>query len=254
MEVLLAVCLGVAILAAVLMIVGPRSWRTSQAQQREIKGPEDYDERASERLVGLIDLLFALVLTLPVLTSQSVIHTPWHSNVPAVLAIVLGYYVVVRSFIDWHIAMEDAPYWIRTSDKRSFELWRVYVDCLIVMAYVLLFLSAQSLGSHSNADIGEYLFVFAVIFGLYLAWGQLRRLSYQNQHEFRWQTLVTALIGFVAIWGAYRLDRDRVHWLSNHSDLSNVIALSLALGMYASYRLRNWREMSKRRAVARPTA
>lgn len=233
--------------AAIVAIALPRN--PSDAKQH-VTGPDEYDQQASARVVSLIDLLFALVLTLPVVTSQNVLRAPWHSNVPVVLSIILGYYVVIRSFIDWHIAMEDAPYWIRTSTKRSWELWRVYVDCIIVMAYVLLFLSAQSLAKHSDGDVGEYLFLFSVIFMLYLTWGQLRRISYGRQHEFRWQTLATALVGFVAIWGAYRLEYDHVHWFSGHEEVRNVLALLLAFVMYSSYRMRNWREMRQRRAVS----
>jgi hypothetical protein len=249
--VMLVLCLAV-VAIAICAILRPR--RGSPDPDQHVTGPDKYDQDASSRVVGLIDLLFALVLTLPVLTSQAVLRAPWHSNVPVVLAIVLGYYVVIRSFIDWHIAMEDAPYWIRTSPKRSWELWRVYVDCAIVMAYVLLFLSAQSLAEHPRSDVGEYLLLFAVIFALYITWGQLRRMSYEKQHEFRWQTLATALVGFVAIWGAYRLERDHVHWLSAHPETRNIVAIALAFALYASYRRRNWAEMRKRRAVSAPAS
>jgi hypothetical protein len=232
----------------------PRAPRPGRDEPQIITGPDKYDAEASARVVGLIDLLFALVLTLPAVTSTGTVRAPWHSNVPAVLALVLGYYVVVRSFIDWHIAMEDAPYWIRTSARRTWELRRVYVDCGIVIAYVMLFLSADSLTTKGSSDIGEYLAVFVAVFVLYLVWGRLRRISYRTQHEFKDPTLVTALVGFLAIWCAYRLDRDSVHWLSRHAELQNVLALLLAYMMYAAYRFRNWKEMRKRRAVALPAS
>jgi len=242
----LVVCLALVGLTAAVLL---RPGGGPSAAIQIITGPDEYDVRASQRVVGLIDLLFALVLTLPVATSENVVREPWHSNVAVVAALALGYYVVVRSFIDWHIAMEDAPYWIRTSSQRSWELRRVYVDCLIVMAYVLLFLSAKSLASSPSGDLGEYLLLFVVIFGLYVTWGQLRHVAYESQHEFRWGTLAVALAGFAALWGAYRIEHDHVHWLSGHGEARNVTALALAFLVYASYRFRNWKEMRARRAL-----
>jgi hypothetical protein len=218
----------------------------------EISGPDEHDRRASERLVGLIDLLFALVLTLPILVTEDVIRQPWDANLPVLLALGTAYYVVIRSFVDWHLAMEDAPYWIRTSPKKSWELKRIYVDFAIVMAYVMLFLSTKELSKHASADIGQFLFLLGVIIALYLAWGALRWVAYRAQHEYRWHTLAEALVGFLAIWGAYRLDHDRVGWFDAHAVARNTAALVLALMMLVAYRYRNWNEMRHIRALSRP--
>lgn len=216
-----------------------------QVDARE--GPGESDVRASGHLVSLIDLLFALVLTLPVVISQDVIRAPWHSNPQVCLALVLGYYVVIRSYVDWHVAMEDAPYWIRTGDHKTAELRRVYIDFLIVMIYVLLLLSTEGLSEHPGDDIGEFLALFCFMFALYLSWGALRSFAYGLQHEFRWLTLAVALVGFASIWGAYRVDRDQVRWLHDDTTL-NTVALAAAFVTYAVYRRRNWREMRPGRA------
>jgi hypothetical protein len=187
-----------------------------------------------------------------VIISEDVVRAPWDSNVPVVLALVLTYYVVIRSYVDWHIAMEDAPYWIRTSPKKSWELRRVYVDFLIVSAYVMLFLSTKALATESSSDIGEFLFLLAVIVALYLLWGVLRQVAYRSQHEFRRSTLVLALVGFGAIWGAYRLDYDQVFWLQHHATERNVIALALAFAVLLAYRFRNWREIRHIRSIPEP--
>lgn len=248
MEALLLLCLAFVVLAwGALVFLPPRPRRAP----RIADGPGESDIRASERLVSLIDLLFALVLTLPIVTSQDVVRAPWHGNGPVVLALVLGYYVVIRSYVDWHVTMEDAPYWIRTGDHKSAELRRVYVDFLIVMSYVLLFLSTKNLPKSPGSDIGEFLLLFCVIFTLYLAWGALRRFAYGSRHEFRWLTLAVALIGFAALWGAYRLDRDQVGWFHGNATARNTGALALAFTTYAAYRMRNWREMRPGRSSAR---
>jgi hypothetical protein len=241
---LLLLCIGTVVVAwGALLFLPPRPRREVDV----VGGPSESDIRASDRLVSLIDLLFALVLTLPIVISQDVVRAPWHSNIPVVLALMLGYYVVVRSYIDWHVAMEDAPYWIRTGNHKSAELRRVYVDFFIVMSYVLLLLSTKDLPKSPGSDIGEFLLLFCVMFALYLTWGALRHFAYGVQHEFRWLTLAVALTGFAAIWCAYRLDRDHLRWL--HSDTTlNTIALALAFVTYAVYRRRNWREMRAGRA------
>jgi hypothetical protein len=245
-DALLVLCLAVIVLVwGALLGLPPRPRREVAIAD----GPGKSDVRASERLVSLIDLLFALVLTLPVVVSQDVVRAPWHGNIPVVLALVLGYYVVIRSYIDWHVAMEDAPYWIRSGSHKSAELRRVYVDFLIVMAYVLLLLSTKDLTTNPDSDIGEFLSLFFVVFALYLVWGALRSFAYGPLHEFRWLTLAIALIGFAAIWGAYRLDRNQVRWLHNHTTL-NTVALVLAFAMYSTYRMRNWREMRPGHSLA----
>ena len=246
MVALLVACL-VLVASALLILLWPRPHRATASIA--VSGPTERDQNASERLVSLIDLLFALVLTLPVLVAEDVIRAPWHANLPIVLSLVLAYYVVIRSFVDWHIAMEDAPYWIRTSRHKSWELRRVYVDVLIVMAYVMLFLSTKDLSKHANADLGQYLLLLAVIIGLYLLWSGLRWIAYREQHEYRWHTLAVAMIGFVALWAAYRIDRDHADWFASHSEARNTVALGLAMALVASYRMRNWREIRHVRSL-----
>jgi len=48
---------------------------------------------------------------------------------------------------------------------------RVYIEFLIVMSYVMLFLSTQGLAKHAGSDIGEFLLLLAVIVLLYVLWG-----------------------------------------------------------------------------------
>jgi hypothetical protein len=250
MVVLLVACL-VAVAGALIALLAPRA--APALVQRTVSGPDEHDQRASDRLVSLIDLLFALVLTLPVFVTEDVVRAPWDGNLPTVMALTIAYYVVIRSFVDWHIAMEDAPYWIRTSDHKSWELRRVYVDFAIVMAYVMLFLSIKELSKHPGTDIGQFLLLLAIIIGCYLLWGALRWIAYREQHEYRWHTLVEAVVGFAAVWAAYRIDRDEVGWFADHSTARNTTALALAFVLLAAYRLRNWREIRHVRTLASTT-
>lgn len=217
---------------------------------RKVSGPTKHDETASGRLVSLIDMLFALVIALPVVIAEDVIRAPWDANLPVVIALATGYYVVIRSFIDWHIAMEDAPYWIRTSPQKSWELKRVYVDFAIVMAYAMLFLSTKDLATRPGSEIGPFLFLLGAITLLYLAWGALRWFTYRAEHEYRWHTLFEATVGFIALWGAYRIEHDHGLLLEGHGTTRNSLALALALVVLLAYRLRNWREIRHVRSLA----
>jgi hypothetical protein len=241
-EKLLFLCLAAVVLSIGFLLFSRRERGPRDAAPEA--GPTDLDLGASEKLTSLIDLLFALVLTLPVvLTSdQDVVRAPWHSNIPAVVALFISYYVVIRSFVDWHIAMQDAPYWIRTSSLKAWELRRVYVDFAIVILYVMLFLSTGALPTHAGTDISEFLLLLAAIIALYVIWGTLRHLVYETYHEFRFRILALAFVGFLAVWGAYRLDRVSVHWVTNNTT-RNSLALALAASVLLAYRRRNWKEI-----------
>lgn len=213
--------------------------------------PQQADRDASEKLVDLIDILFALVLGLPVLIGTDVFTHPGSHGAPIILAFVTGTYVVVRSYVDWHISMEDAPYWIRTSTDsswllsagRSWELRRVYVDFVIVLAYVLMFLFTDPLVKSPGADIGRLLFILVVIQLLYLVWGALRRRTYGGGHEYLFGSITKAALGLLALWGAYRVSRDHGLLFGGHGTARNDVAIIAALIITLAYRRANWREM-----------
>jgi hypothetical protein len=211
------------------------------------------DRNASQRLVDLIDILFALVLGLPVLIGAGVFVHPESAGAPVILAFITGYYVVVRSYVDWHIAMEDAPYWIRTSSGTVWELRRIYVDFFIVVAYVVMFLATRGLLRKRDADIGLYLFMLALIPALYLLWGALRQKAYGDWHEYSRRSMLTACLGLLAVWVAYRITRDQHVVLVHHGAVLNVIAEIAALVLVLAYRRANWREM-RTPSVATPGA
>jgi cation transport ATPase len=237
MNALVIICLAIAALATVLLL------RRKNPAHEEIPRPHKSDQEASQRLVDLIDILFALVLGLPVLIGEDVFLHPGSHGAPVMLAYITGYYVVVRSYVDWHIAMEDAPYWIRTSAGRTWELRRVYVDFLIVIAYVMMFLSTRPLLKSPGADIGLFLSVVAVIPVLYLAWGALRRMAYGGGHEYLARTMTKAAVALFAVWGAYRFSREHGSWLGGHGTLRNDIAITVSLIIVLAYRRANWHEM-----------
>jgi hypothetical protein len=240
--VLLVVCLLVALITFLWLLVDDPASPTGATTDSGTKprSTAKYDQKASDWLVSLIDLLFALVLTVPVLIAEDVVRSPWHSNIQIVLALGVGYYVVIRSFVDWHIAMDDAPYRIRSRGVR--ELWRTYVDFVIVMSYVVLFLSAKSLINDGGADISQYLLVLIAILVLYLIWGELRRGVYGSQHQFRSETIGLALVGLLAVWGAYQVDQDHIRWL-DHAATRNTVALLSAFAILLVYRRRVWKEL-----------
>ena len=214
---------------------------------------QDREAPVQQNLVQLVDVLFALVLTLPVITQANIIRAPWqnwHANVTMLVATLLGYYVVIRSYIDWHIAMADAPYKIRTEGDRFRELIRVYVDLLIVGSYVMLFLAAGHLARHPGGDLRPFLLFLALIVLLYIAWGVVRRRTYKTKREYKRPTLIIVLVGLLAICGAYWIDHSGDGLLAHHGTARDLTALGLALAVWIAYRKRNWSEIPALAATA----
>lgn len=192
----------------------------------------------SSQLVRLIDLLFALVLVQGAVHYRSVFGVPSHIGLQVVLALLLVYYTVVRSFIDWHIAMESAPYRIMRSQCRTSELRRVYVDFLIVALYSFMLLKAHVLLTAPDAGLRLFFWSFPVLYALYLVWGWLRARAYHVQ-QFSERLLVLCLglsivlaAAYEAIFGTTAAGRRTV----------NSVALASALVLMACFRHFNWRQ------------
>jgi hypothetical protein len=135
---------------------------------------EDLELRTSRQLVGIIDILLGLTLVEGAVSFRSMFEQGSNANLPAMVAMVLIYYTAVRSFIDWHIAMEVRPYRILTEGSRGSELGRVLLDFVIMASYSFLILRAHILIEKPGSDITAIAITYPVIYCAYLIWGQLR--------------------------------------------------------------------------------
>jgi hypothetical protein len=211
------------------------------------------ENKISARLVELIDVLFALVIVEGALFYRPLLAAHGHRNAPAVIALALIIYTVVRSFVDWHTSMEFTPYQIITSKKckpiqrmgstlevRTLELWRLYVDFLIVASYSVLLLRAHVLLDEPGAGLRFLFWGFPAVFLLYLLWGRLLGRACGGR-QFNKGLLFRVFLAATLLAIAYNVTYDE-GWLAGHGTTRNVIALLLEALIMIVYRFYNWQQ------------
>jgi hypothetical protein len=184
----------------------------------------------------MIDFFFALVLGQGILRFDEVIQAPLDANLQVWIALVAIYYTVVRSFVAWHAAIETRRYKIG-GDERTTELWRVYIDVLIVAVYAFMLFSAEPLIATPGADIRGLFWAFPLLFLLYGAWGYFRRIAW-GPDEFMLPMLVLFFVLYVAVALAYTTAMPGMS--SCDSELVNLIALGVVLALMGLYRYINF--------------
>ncbi len=211
---------------------------------------EEAEAATSGHLVRMIDFIFGLVLAQGLLRYHAVVVSPFKSNVPVVLALVTIYYTVIRSFVAWHSAIERRRYRIDYFPPRTTELWRVYVDVLIVGTYAYLLLTAEPLIKDGGANIQRLLWGFPLLFLLFLAWGHLRRVAWGSD-EFNFRYLVGFGVGYTVIAAVYTIAPFGL--LAKDKALVNAIFLATVLLLMVSYRRINfWQGYDVRPRLLRP--
>ncbi len=221
----------------------PRDKATSR-EEKDISG----------QLVRLIDVLFALVIVQGALFYRPLFAAHGQRNAPTIIALALIMYTVVRSFVDWHILMESAPYqivtsyrpsfsrrWSRRMQVRTLELWRLYADFLIVAAYSVLLLRAHVLLSDPAAALRFFFWTFPAIFCLYLMWGELLRHASRGRQQFREGLLLIVLGVSVVLAIAYHVTANE-HTFSGYGTARNVVGLLIEAGIMVVYRHFNWKQ------------
>lgn len=198
--------------------------------------------RASQQLVGIIDVLLALVLVEGAVSYRRLFTSPSAANAPAVIALVLVFFTALRSFIDWHVAMEQSRYRILTEDRRTGELVRVFLDFTIMATYSFVLLRAHMLIADPHADLLAVAIAFPAIYVLYLAWDALLRradddTAQQFSQRLLWVTLTAALV-LLALYALARANG----WFGWSGQTLNTVFLSLELALVAVYRGLNWRQ------------
>jgi hypothetical protein len=210
------------------------------------------EKDVSDRLLDLIDILYGLVIVEGALFYRPILAAHGHRNAPVVIALALIMYTVIRSFVDWHVLMESMPYQIMTEESRkvrwmcepvkvrTLELWRLYMDFLIVATYSVMLLRAHVLLSDPAAGLRFLMWSFPALFLLYLVWGELfRRAAGGQQFNERLLLIVFGASTALAITYTVILDTEA---LAGHGTTRNVVALLAEALLMASYRFWNWKQ------------
>lgn len=193
---------------------------------------EDEEAATSNHVIRMIDFFFAFVLSQGVLRFRDTVAAPWDAPLPALLALLTLLYVVVRSFIGWHMAIEERRYRLYSSHVRTTELWRVYIDVAIVLLYAYFLNNAVGLQTHPGHDIAPLLWGFPLLFALYAAWGKLRRVAW-GPDDFQLKVLRTFCLAYMALAAIYSFAPTPFEM---SRALGNDLALSSALALMVAYR------------------
>lgn len=193
--------------------------------------------RASQQLVGVIDVLLALILVEGAVSYKELFTGHSRMNAAVLLALVLVYYTALRSFIDWHLAMEERPYRILDRNARSVELGRVVLDFGIMATYTFLLLRAHVLIDDPGADLLALALAYPAIYAMYMAWNRLQRCAY-GAERFTQRPLWAATTAASILVGLYLLAPQ----LGLDDELRNTLFVLLELGIVAAFRHTNWQQ------------
>jgi hypothetical protein len=195
--------------------------------------------------VGIIDVLLALVLVEGAVFYRHVFTAPSSANAPVVVAMVLIYYTAIRSFMDWHLAMEEMRYRVLTNGHRRPELLRVFLDFAIMASYSLLLLRAHVLIDKPGANLLAIAIIYPAVYFLYMVWGELLRLAHGHAgKEFKRALLFFATVVALALLFGYIAGRANGWIFTNHRDF-NVLFLAAELLLVIVYREMNSEQQVK---------
>jgi 5'(3')-deoxyribonucleotidase len=208
------------------------------------------DRKISDRLVELVQVIFAFVLAQGLADNRAALLHPMSHGV-ALLALVTVYVTTILSWVDWHTLMERQPYRVsmrrehetrRDRQLRSLEYGRLWFDLIIVALYAELLFLVEPLSDRPSGSLARFLFVYLALYVLYVVSGEFRRWAYGP-----WASLLKANLWFVgvfaALWAVYSLLRTTGCHLacgSSPGKWQNVVFLSATLVAVVGYRM--WRQ------------
>lgn len=219
---------------------------TKAPVRERTKALDEAELRASQRLVTIIGVLLGLTLVSGAVAYHGMFTQGAHAPAGAYLAMALVYFVAVRSFIDWHMAMEMWRYRIFTDGRRSSELVRALLDFAIMASYSFLILRGHVLIDHPGADLTAIAIAFPAIYVAYIVWGALLNRAHPADGKAApfAPGFSARLLGLMAALSAallfvYEFGRSE-HWLGrDHEDL-NIVFLAVEFALVFAFRLANW--------------
>jgi hypothetical protein len=201
-----------------------------QQRQRELSG----------NLIGLIDVLYALVLVQGAVAYRSLFENGseflhLERCLPVVLALALIFFTAIHSFIDYHLAAADQPYQLLDKQKRQRDLLRFYLDIVIVGMYSFILLKCHVLLYNPGGDLLFAFLMFPALFLLFVGWGELRRRTAPGTRQ---PYDVRLLLFFFFAYGLLAL----AYLLTSNGWIGNSEFLLAAFLLMGFYRWLNWRQ------------
>jgi hypothetical protein len=212
----------------------------------DVSALDDKWKTVSGHLVRLVQILFGVVAGQSLLLYRDVVTSPFHhSTIVAALALLSIYLMIVWSWIDWNITMEEAPYDFRThADVRGgrfiehSERFRLYSDIAIVTIYAYLLFQVNPLVDDPGADLRYLLIGYPAVFTLYLVSGVLRILRHGRK-----MSSIPPILMYLTMFVAILIWYIGVRQTDFSNFTLNVITLVVATVAMRSYRWyrRRWR-------------
>lgn len=155
---------------------------------------EQTRKRFSDRLVDLIDILFAVVVGTSISTAfanNPIQRLPSLYEVITLpnMSLIIAYAAVILSWVGYHRMMEVNPY---TPNRWGYS--RFGIDVVIVFVYTFLI--------YSREIFSIFLFIFPIIFLLYAFGGIIRNKEYKKRVSWPKVSLKYTFL-FLLDWGIY---------------------------------------------------
>ncbi len=193
---------------------------------------EDQVHRISRNLVALVDIVFAVVVAQSLIRYEEIIFRPtWGLSFAS---IVLVYFTVVLSWVDYHVSMDRYPY-----SRNGMAWWfRFFADLMIVGAYTYMLFAVREVDL--SGTLARFLPGFAVVFLLYLISGVARRFEYD-----RGASRVTLIVVFTVLLSLLAATYAAVQnasadWFVEWRKYINWTSVVFAFALVIAYRLIRW--------------
>ena len=194
--------------------------------------------RVSGNLVALVDIVFAVVIAESLIRYEDIIFRPtWGLSFASIM---LVYFTVVLSWVDYHVSMDKYPY------NRNRTAWwlRFFADVMIVVVYTYLLFAVH--GVDLKGTLARFLPGFGVVFFLYLVSGFGRFLEHGGEaSNFKLIIFFGALLCLLA--GGYAAVQNALpDWFADWKKQVNWASVGLAFALVIAYRVTRWRHLAKR--------
>jgi 5'(3')-deoxyribonucleotidase len=198
------------------------------------------DQRISDNLVRLVQVVFGLVVAQSLLLYRSVIVAPGSPHYLAAVALLVIYATTVLSWIDWHRTMEFNPYNLNPRHPYKIqEQFRLGVDLVIVSIYAYALFTIAIFETDPRNSVARFLLAFPLIFLAYVVSGLLRRLTH-GKHASNLRPILEFGLAFSLVWVLYVVLAVGHFSADDHAyrQWVNLGTLVAVLGLMLLYRLR----------------
>ncbi len=197
-------------------------------------------EKVSDQMITLIQVIFGFVLAQAFAGYSVVVLSPW-AHVVAFAALVAIFITTILSWIDWHTTMVEMPYKLYQAFwPRLAEEVRVLLDLLVVSIYAFAILSIDPLTQHTDGDATKYVWSYAAVFAAYVISGLLRRFTYPAPSAFHGHPAshTWLLVGFTVLYVVLALAYSGLRHI-DHGLLTalNLLTIAIALALMVAFRV-----------------